>query len=55
MSCSSSEKPDCCSNHYHQGIKVTQAVAANAVPQVEVAPRTLEELDEVQVIQWTKI
>ena len=27
----------------------------NAVPQVEVAPRTLEELDEVQGIQQTKM
>ena len=28
-----------------KGIKVTQVVAVNAVPQVEVVPRTLEELD----------
>ena len=34
-----------------KGVKVTQVVAANAVPQVEVAPRTLEELDMVQGIQ----
>ena len=38
-----------------KGIKVTQVVAANAVPQVEVAPGTLEELDKVQGIQWTKM
>ena len=30
-----------------KGIKVAQVVAVNAVPQVEVAPRTLEELDKV--------
>ena len=36
-------------------IKVTQVVAVNAVPQVEVTPRTLEELDEVQGIQQTKM
>ena len=38
-----------------KGFKVTQVVAVNAVPQVEVAPRTLEKLDEVQGIQWTKM
>ena len=38
-----------------KGIKVVQVVAANAVPQVEVTPRTLEKLDEVQGIQWTKM
>ena len=38
-----------------KGIKVTQAVAANAVPQVEVVPRIFEELDEVQGIQQTKL
>ena len=38
-----------------KGIKVTQVVAPNAVPQVEVVPGTLVELDEVQVIQWTKM
>ena len=38
-----------------KGIKVTQIVAANVVPKVEVAPRNLEKLDEVQGIQWTKI
>ena len=31
-------------------IKVTQVVVANAVPPVEVAPGTFEELDEVQGI-----
>ena len=30
---------------------VAQVVATNAVPKVEVAPRTLEKIDEVQVIQ----
>ena len=38
-----------------KGMNVTQVVAANAVPQVEVAPRPLEELDEVQGIQQTKM
>ena len=38
-----------------KGVKVTQVVAANAVPQVEVAPRTLEKLDEMQGIQQTRI
>ena len=38
-----------------EGVKVTQVVAANAVPQVEVEPGTLEELDEVQGIQQTKM
>ena len=34
-----------------KGIKVTQVVDVNALPPVEVLPRTLEELG----IQWTKI
>ena len=38
-----------------KGIKVTQVAAANAVPQVEVVPRTLAELGEVQGIQQTKM
>ena len=38
-----------------KGIKVTQVVAADAVLQVEVALGTLEELDEVQGIQQTKM
>ena len=38
-----------------KGVKVTQVVTANAFPQVEVAPTTLEKLDEVQGIQWTKM
>ena len=38
-----------------KGIKVTQVVAANAVPKVEVAPKTLEKLDEMQCIQQTRI
>ena len=38
-----------------KGVKVTQVVAANAVPQEEVAPRTLEELDKVHGILWTKV
>ena len=38
-----------------KGIKVTQVVAANAVPQMEVAPGTLEKLDEMQGIQWTRM
>ena len=38
-----------------KGIKVTQVVAANAVPQVEVVTRTLEKLDKMQGIQWTRM
>ena len=38
-----------------KGIKVTQVVAANAVPLVEVVPGTLEKLDEMQGIQWTRM
>ena len=38
-----------------KGVKVTQVVAANAVPLVEVVPGTLEELDEIQGIQQTRI
>ena len=38
-----------------KGIKVTQVVAANAVPPVEVVSQTLEQLDEVQGIQQTKM
>ena len=38
-----------------KGIKVAQVVAANAVSPVEVVPGTLEELDEVQGIQQTKM
>ena len=34
-----------------KGIKSTQVVAANVMPQVEVMPRTLEKLDEIQGIQ----
>ena len=38
-----------------KGVKVTQVVAANVVPPVEVTPNTLEKLDEIQGIQWTKM
>ena len=38
-----------------KGIKVTQVMAADVVPPVELAPRTLEELDEVQGIQQTRM
>ena len=38
-----------------KGIKATQVMVANMVPPVELASRTLEELDEVQGIQWTRI
>ena len=38
-----------------KSIKVTQVVAAKAVPPVKVVPRTLEELDEMQGIQQTKM
>ena len=36
-----------------KGVKVAQIVATNAVPHVEVAPGTLEKLDEIQGIQGT--
>ena len=38
-----------------KGIKVTQVVAANVVPQVEVVLGTLEKLDEIQGIQQTRM
>ena len=38
-----------------KGIKVTQVVAANVVPPLEVTPDTLEKLDKIQGIQWTKM
>ena len=38
-----------------KGIKVTQVVTANVVPLVEVAPGTLEQLDEIPGIQQTKM
>ena len=37
------------------GVKVTQVVAMNVVPPVEIAPRTLEKLDKIQGIQWTRM
>ena len=38
-----------------KGIKVNQVVAANVVPQLEVAPGTLEKLNEIQGIQQVKM
>ena len=38
-----------------KGITVTQVVAANVVPQVKLTPDTLEKLDEIQGIHWTKM
>ena len=38
-----------------KGVKVTQVVVANSVPPVKVMPGTLEKLDEMQGIQWTKM
>ena len=38
-----------------KGGKVTQVVAANVVPPLEETPSTLEKLDEIQGIQWTKM
>ena len=38
-----------------KSIKITQVVAANAVPPVELVPATLEMLDKAQGIQWTKM
>ena len=34
-----------------KGIKVAQVVAANVVPQVEIAPETFGKLDKIQGIQ----
>ena len=38
-----------------KGIKVTQVVATNAVPQIEAVPGTLEKLDEIWGIQQTRM
>ena len=38
-----------------KGVKVAWVVAVNRVPPVEVMPGTLEKLDEMQGIQWTKM
>ena len=38
-----------------KGIKVTQMVAADRVPPVEVIPGILEKLDEMQGVWWTKM
>ena len=38
-----------------KGVKVAQMVAANRVPPVEVMPGTLEKLDEMQGVQWSKM
>ena len=38
-----------------QGVKIVQVIAANAIPQVGVAPGTLKELDEMQGIQIAKM
>ena len=38
-----------------KGIKVTQVVAMNVVPQVEVALGTLEKIDEIQGIQQPRM
>ena len=38
-----------------KGIKVAQVAAVNVVPPVEITPRTLAKLDEIQGIQWTRM
>ena len=38
-----------------KGIKVTQMIAVNVVPPLKVTADTLEKLDEIQGIQWTKM
>ena len=38
-----------------KGINITQVVAANRIPPVEVMPGTLEKLDKMQGIQWTQM
>ena len=40
---------------FTKGVTVTQVVAANALPQIEVAPGALGELDENQGIQQTRM
>ena len=55
MSYSSSEKLTAILITIAKGFKGAQVVAANAVPPVEVAPRTLKELDKMQGIQQTKM
>ena len=40
---------------FAKGVKVSQVVAANMVPPVEVAPETLEKLDGIQCIQWIRM
>ena len=38
-----------------KGIKVTQVVVVNVVPPVKVTPNTLEKLNDIQGIWWTKM
>ena len=38
-----------------RGVKIAWVVAANAIPQVEASPETLEKLDELQGIQRSKM
>ena len=38
-----------------KGIKVTWLVAANRIPAVELMPGTLEKIDEMQGVWWTKM
>ena len=38
-----------------KGVKITQGIAANAIPQVGFSPGTLEKLDEMQGIQRAKM
>ena len=38
-----------------KGVKVTQVVAVNVVPQLEVVPGTLEKLDQMQGIEQTRM
>ena len=38
-----------------KGVKVTQVVSVNVLPQVKLTPDTLEKLDEIQGIQQTKM
>ena len=37
-----------------KGVKIAQVIAANAIPQVGIAPGTLKKLDEIQGIQRTR-
>ena len=55
MSCSCGVKLTATLITIAKGVTVTQIVATNVVPMVEVVPGTLEKLDEIQGIQQTRM